>query len=267
MNWLNKLERKFRGKAIKGLTNYLVGLTAIVFVLNYISVDSTFIDKFRMDPHLVLKGEVWRLISFIFIPPEVSPILIIFALYFLYLAGNGLEQEWGSFKFNFYYLTGIVGAIIASFILGGEVTTYYLNLSLFFAFAYIYPDYEILAFFIIPAKVKYLAIILWVFFAIGLFTASNSLRLAIIFSVVNFFIYFTPDMINNIKNHRSVFSSKKSFKSQIPKTFTYHKCTICGKTEKDDPNLEFRYCSRCEGDHEYCMEHLATHNHMLKEKD
>ena len=102
MNWLNKLDRKYHKFAIKGLTNYLVGLTGLVFVLNYINGNNLFLEKISLEPYFILKGEVWRLVTYIFIPPSLSPLWIIFALYFFYMVGTGLEQEWGSFKFNFY---------------------------------------------------------------------------------------------------------------------------------------------------------------------
>lgn len=262
MNWLSKLERKFRKFAIPGLINYLVGLTGIVFVLDQIS-QGLVTEKISLQPDLILKGEIWRLVSYIFIPPSTSIIWIIFALYFLYMIGTGLEQEWGSFKFNFYYLTGVIGTTLGAFIAGGDgITTTYLSMSLFLAFAYIYPNFEIMIFFILPVKVKYLGILTWLFYGYTLITEPFNIKIAIIVSIINFFIFFSGDIIKNMKNNRSVASNRQKFKVQKYQPETIHKCTVCGRTEKDDSKLEFRYCSKCEGRHAYCSEHLFSHTHI-----
>ena len=188
MNWLNKLERKFGKYSIKNLMLYIASLNFLVYLLIMVDQSNNIVYKLMLKPELILKGEVWRLITFIFIPPNTSAFFIIFALYFYYIAGRGLEHEWGSFKLNVYYLFGILGTIIASFITKGSATATYLNLSLFLAFARLYPDYEVLLFFVIPIKIKYFAYFNW-FIIIGAIITQKSwsLQLLLIILKTNFF--------------------------------------------------------------------------------
>lgn len=259
MNWLDKLERKYGRFSIKNLMTYIISLNALVYMLTYVL--KLPVDNLILYPELVLKGEVWRLITYIFIPPSASLFWIIFVLYFYYMIGNSLEHEWGSFKFNIYYFMGMLGTTIAAFISGSGTTATYLNLSLFLAFAYIYPNYEILLFFILPIKVKYLAWLNWIFIGFTIIFQPLPLKLAAIVSIINYFVFFGKDMVTGAKNRKYVYENRKRFKYSVPKNASIHKCTVCGITEKDNPNMEFRYCSKCEGDYEYCMEHLHNHQH------
>lgn len=266
MSILDRLERKLGRFAIKELILYVVGLNLFIYLLPYFDPSKDAVYKLVLDPSLVMKGEVWRLITFIFIPPSASLLWIFFILYFYYMVGTGLEHEWGSFKFNIYYLAGITGTIIAAFITGYGSTALYLNLSLFLAFAYIYPDYEILLFFIIPVKVKYLAWLNWAFIAFTVLTAPLPAKAAAVASVLNYFLFFGRDIIINIKTGKTAYSNRQRFAEAFRNKTTVHKCTICEMTEKDDPKMEFRYCSTCKGDYEYCMNHLKAHEHIKKSK-
>lgn len=259
MNLLDKLERTLGRYAIRGLMVYIIGINGLVYFLSYAYPESNAISKLWLDPHLILKGEVWRLITYIFIPPQASLLWIFFILYFYYIVGTGLEREWGSFKFNIYYFTGMMATAVAAFIIGQGATALYLNLSLFLAFAYIYPNFEILLFFIVPVKVKYLAWLNWFFIAFTVLTAPLPAKVAATVSILNYFLFFGKDIINTT----SAYQRRRDFRSRsaLPRKKSIHKCTICGMTENDDIKMEFRYCSQCEGDHEYCMPHLKTHEH------
>lgn len=262
MSWLDKLERKYGKYAIGGLMTYVVGLSAAVFIIDLLFPGVNFIRKIELIPALVIKGEVWRLITYVFIPPATRPIFIVFVLYFYYTIGLSLEQEWGSFRLNVYYLLGMIGTTVAAVLTGGG-TSLFLNLSLFLAFARIYPDYEILVFYILPVKVKYLAWLQWLFILLTVITApSIKLKISAIVSVINFFIFFGKDFIVLVKNRRKVHKNRKRFKDDRPKVITIHRCAVCGRTERDNPDLEFRYCIDCNGDYEYCMEHLKNHEHV-----
>lgn len=266
MHLLDRLERKFGKFAIKGLMTGIIGINLAVYLITmFTDTEGRLVNLLIMNPAKVMEGEIWRLITFIFIPPFAQLIWIIFTLYFYYLIGSGLEHEWGSFKFNVYYLVGMIGTVGAAFISGGEVTAVYLNLSLFLAFASVYPNYQILLFFILPIKIKYLAILnaaflIWTFFSSGL-----TGKLAIAAAFANFLLFFGKEMVFRVTRKGTSYYSKKQFTSKIPKIETFHCCTVCGRTEKDDINLEFRYCSGCEGDYEYCMEHLKDHEHKKAE--
>ena len=131
MNLLNKLEKNFGRFAIRDLMVYIVGMNGLVYLLSYAYPENNAINKLLLDPYLIMKGEVWRLITFIFIPPTASVFWIFFILYFYYIVGIGLEHEWGSFRFNVYYFTGVLGTILGAFVVGGNLTALYLNLSLF----------------------------------------------------------------------------------------------------------------------------------------
>lgn len=261
---LNKLERKLGRFAIRELMVYIIGINALIYMLRYGMPQSEAVAKLMLDPRLILQGEVWRLVSWIFIPPSASLLWIFFVFYFYYMVGTGLEHEWGSFRFNVFYFTGVLGTALAAFITGEGTTAVYLNLSLFLAFASVYPDYEILIFFILPVKMKYLAWLNWAFIAFTLLTAPLPNKIAALVSISNYFLFFGGDIFATVKNRGSAYNRRKAFAP--PRRGTIHLCTICGRTEADDITLEFRYCSSCTGDHEYCMDHLKTHEHITGEK-
>lgn len=217
MRWFDKLERKIGHRAIKGLMMYVVVLNLAVYLLQILVPSGRLYSKLILMPSLVLKGEIWRLITYIFIPPSASPIFIIFVLYFYYIIGNSLEQEWGSFKFNLYYLIGMIGTTIAAFITGLGTTGTYLNLSLFLAFAQLYPDHELLLFFILPVKVKYLAWFNWAVIGFTLLFEPLPLKAAAVASIVNYFIFFSDDIRNDIKMRRLVRNNRKRFFKEINK--------------------------------------------------
>jgi membrane associated rhomboid family serine protease len=264
MKWLNKLERRFGSYAIRDLMKYIVILNALAFVLVYIDPTGTFYNKLVLDPAMVFKGQVWRLVTFVFLPPSFSLLWVALTLYFYYSIGVALEHEWGSFRFNMYYLIGMLGTIAVSLIFGFPATALFINLSLFLAFARLYPDYEILIFYMLPVKIKYIAILDWLYFASAILLGSMPSKVIAIVSLINYFLFFGADIFSRAKLNKQVHSRRQSFKRDMPREITYHRCTVCGRTEKDDPKLEFRYCNECEGDYEYCMEHVRNHEHKTK---
>lgn len=265
MNWLDRLEKKLGRFAIPNLMTYIVLINAVVYALDYMASGGLLSSNLMLVPELVARGELWRLLTFVFIPPGSSPIFIFFVLYFYYLVGNGLEQEWGSFRFNIYYFFGIVATIVGSFITGMGATASYLNLSLFLAFARIYPNYEILLFFVLPVKVKYLGWLNWAFIAYTVAVMPLPAKIAAAASVVNYLVFFGRDIIGSTRKRGNVYSNRRRFNTKDIEKKSFHRCTVCGITEKDDPSMGFRYCSKCEGDYEYCMVHLRDHEHIKKD--
>jgi len=259
--WLDRLEKKLGRYCIKNLMLYITTLNGIVYVLSYLDTEGQFISKLILAPSLVMKGEVWRLITFLFIPMNSKPLWILFTLYFYYMIGSTLEHEWGSFRFNLYYLIGVIGTIAGAF-LGGAGTATYLNLSLIFAFAYLYPNYELMLFFFLPVKIKYMAVL----YAGGLlliFSLSPLYGLiTVLGSALNFILFFWKDIYYRLRFKKRAHQSQKEFKEKIPKIHVMHRCTICGKTDVEDRHMDFRYCVDCEGDYEYCMDHLYNHEHV-----
>ena len=214
MNWINKLERKYSRWAIKNLMYYIVFLNAVIFVLILIDDTGSVVPLLTLDPSLVLQGEIWRLVSYVFIPPRTfSLFFIFFVLYFYYMVGTALEQTWGSFKFNLYYLVGMLGTTAAAFITGGGATAVYLNMSLFLAFAYIYPNFEILLFLLVPVKVKYLAWVYWFFIGSTLLTGPVPTKITALVSLANFLLFFGGDIYKNIKRRQQVQRNRKKFQS------------------------------------------------------
>ncbi|WP_027631769.1 rhomboid family intramembrane serine protease [Clostridium hydrogeniformans] len=264
MNLLDKLEKKFGKLAIKNLMSYIIAANAVIYFLVVFMNRQDILNLLYLDWNLVMKGQVWRLITFVFIPKFTSPFFYIISLYFYYLAGNGLEQYWGSFKFNLFYFCGIVGIMISTYLTNGVGDSTFLNLSLFLAFAKVYPDYSILLFFVLPIKVKYIAIFNWVVIGYNFIFLTNQYRVLIVFCLLNYFIFFGRGIIYGMKNKKRRYEYKAktievNFKNHV------HKCEICGITEKEDEYMEFRYCSKCEGLHEYCMNHINNHEHKNEE--
>jgi hypothetical protein len=236
----------------------------VVFLLTIADPTGGFLNKLVLIPQLVMQGEVWRLLTFIFIPPTFSMLWLVFALYFYYMIGTSLENEWGTFKFNVYYFTGVLAIIAGSLLSGIAGTSYYLNLTMFLAFASIFPNYEILVFFVLPVKMKYLAWLDAALLGYSFITGTAADRVMIIASILNFLLFFGKDLYLWVKSRGRAQYKKTAYKAKAGagKVLTVHRCEICGRSEWDDKNLEFRYCVDCEGDHEYCMEHLGTHQHI-----
>ena len=283
MNFLNKMERKIGKYAIPNLMIYLIAAYCIGFVIY--TVNPNFMLMLTLSPYHILHGQVWRLITWILMPTDtrVFSLLIMALLY--YQLGSALERSWGTFRFNVYIFGGMLFTVIGAFILYGiyaaagtgsletislisslTFTTNYINLTIFLAFAVMYPEMQILLFFIIPVKMKWMAVVYAVLIAINLILTSWGGRIAIIMSILNFLIFFL-----STRNYRRVspkeIHRKQVFKAQMREPrrgsmVTKHKCAVCGRTELDDPNLEFRFCSKCDGNYEYCQDHLFTHEHV-----
>jgi membrane associated rhomboid family serine protease len=268
MRILDKLERKIGWFAIKKLALYLVIGNAAVWLISFIFVDNSFIFKLGLVPALVSRGEVWRLITFILTNSYGGmPLFVLIELYFLYMVGSNLEAVWGSFKFTLYFFIGYLLTVAVSMIFGYPVWgARYIHLSLFLAFAQIAPDMKLLLFFIIPVKIKWLAWAAWAFLAYE-FISSNSLppRLLILAPLAAYAIFFGSEIMATVRTNRKVVYNRREFtrKKDDAKVIrmSFHKCEVCGVTEVDSPQMDFRYCSKCEGDHEFCSEHLYDHPH------
>jgi hypothetical protein len=181
---------------------YIVLGMAVVWIANLIlsTNPNNSVNLYEMiyfDRDKILHGEVWRVISFVFMPPSTLFILIPIILYFYWFMGSSLEYKWGSFKFNVFYFTGIIGCIAAGFIFG-YATNEYLDLSLFLAFAILFPNEQLLAFFVIPIKAKWLALIDGIVLLYDFITGSNTMRIFIILSIINIIIFFGKDFFSMI---------------------------------------------------------------------
>lgn len=212
LKFLDKLERKVGKFAIPNLMLYISAGNLLVFLISFMLPSLP--DHLALYPSLVLQGQVWRLITYVFIPPETSILWILFAVYFYYMIGNTLEHEWGSFHLNAYYLTGMLATTVAAFITGGTYGIH-LNLSLFLAFAYLFPNYEILLFFFLPVKVKYLAWLNLAFIGFTVLSQPLPYKIAAIVSLANYLLFFGDDMINRLKTRRTSYYNRKNYFKQI----------------------------------------------------
>lgn len=274
-NWLDKMERRFGRYAIRNLTMYLLAGYAIGYLLSFTMPQ--LLTYFTLEPALILKGQVWRLLSWVIIPPNDNIIFVIFMMLLYYSLGNTLESYWGAFRYNVYIFSGILFTVIGAFIVNGLIggitgfgslySTYYINMSIFLACASIMPDYQLLLYGIIPIKMKWLAILDVVLLAVDAVQGGLIIRSVIIASLLNFIIFFFCN--RNLRGHSPKQAARrKKFQKQISRPQNQyaggakHRCAVCGRTELDDPTLEFRYCSKCNGNYEYCQDHLFTHEHV-----
>lgn len=279
INFFNKMEKRFGKYAISNLMYYIVIINIIGALIGYVN-SNIYVHFLSLDFSRIFQGQVWRLVTFI-LEPSVSSVKDIFflaiELYLYYMIGNALERAWGAFRFNMYYFSGIILTILGSllvYLLTGvsiSVGLNYVYQAMFLAFAALYPDMELLLFFILPIKVKWLGIIYGVILAVEVVTLLSAGVFAYAFCIViamgNFLLFFFLTR-NYHKVSPGEIKRRQTFKKETRQSSgPRHRCAICGRTEKDHPDLEFRFCSRCDGDYEYCMEHLFSHQHIHKEKN
>jgi len=257
MTFIDRLERRFGRFAIPGLIRYVVALNALVYVLAKINPD--FLVALVLWPSKILHGEVWRLVTYIFIPQFGTFILpdwfgAAMYLLFLWWVGNGLEHALGAFRFTLYYFTGMLGITVAAFFFGGGFSAALLNTSLLFAFALFYPDEVIFVLYILPAKVKWLAWIAAGLLVFHVLSGGISYAVSLVVSLANFFLFFGPEFYRNARLRQQVADRRRKFEAaKAPDTATLHECTVCHRTEASHPDLEFRVARDGQ---EYCLEHL-----------
>lgn len=289
MKFLNKLERKLGRYAITGLMRYIVVLFVFgLFVGTF--MPEVYTKYLILDFSQVAKGQVWRLITFLIPASSLNGLLfLVISIYFYYIIGNSLENAWGAFRLNLYFFSGVIFNIIAAFIvyLTAHVSIAGSSLdivcsTLFFAFAAMYPNMQFLFYFIIPIKAKYLAWFQGIMYIYDIYQyivhEQYFLIIPLVVSLLNFLIFFTATR-NYHRISPSEFKRKATYRREVNNArnqgnvtqfkgrnvITRHKCAVCGRTELDDDKLEFRFCSKCDGNYEYCMDHLFTHEHVHKQ--
>ena len=292
MNQHNGLRRKLEKYAIPNLTLYLIICYGIGYLMQYL-VPAGY-QYLMLDPFLVLKGQVWRLVTWILIPPDSSNIFfVLITLYLYYSLGGLLERIWGTYKYNVYLFSGLLFTILGAFVLCGysvlmgaqptmytglyllnngsavyfgQFSTYYINMSIFLACAARIPDVQVLLMFIFPIKVKWLGIVYGIILLVNCIQGGIATWIVVIFSLLNFLVFFLRSKgkmhlsVGQIKRQQEFHQKMRS--AGQTKGITRHKCAICGRTELDGDDLEFRFCSKCNGNYEYCQYHLFTHEHV-----
>ncbi len=293
---MKNLRRKFdtfcfrnRSKGIPNLMLYISLGSALVYVMGMIDQSDILFRWLCFDRELILQGQVWRLFTYALTYGYGDRQLLLVAIGLLcyYSLGRAMENLWGTLRFNLFYFSGILLQDIFCILFGGWADVTYLNMSLFLAYATLYPDSHFLLFFIIPVKAWIFAVIdlaLMAFDVIqmtmyGLFPYS----LYPLIALMNYFLFFGKDVANvfpvswrvnarrlfkksgrPVKPNTVPFSNAGSYKATVakPEAPYTHKCSVCGRTDISDPELEFRYCSRCSGYHCYCSEHISNHTHI-----
>jgi hypothetical protein len=269
---LDRLERRFGRFAIVNVTAILIAGQVLLFMMHLMQgpAGENQYANVKLIPAAVFAGEVWRLITFLFVPPATSPIFLFFAWYLLYLFGTALEQYWGAFRYNVYLLIGYVANVSAAFLawrLTGQpipASNAFLFSTLFLAFARLNPDFTLLLFFILPIRIRWLALLMWLTLGWQLLTPSSSwmVRLLIVASVMNYLLFFGREHWRQLHQgqRRRAFQSKTV---QAARRLV-HECRICGNNSDQSPKTLFRYCSKCAGQCCYCPEHIGDHEHLLE---
>lgn len=316
MKFLNKLERKIGKYAIPNLTRYIILTYVLGYALYFIQGASgvPLIRYLMLDPGMILKGQIWRVVTWVLMPPSSLSLWTVIMLYLYYQLGSALENAWGDFLYNVYIFFGlimtVIGALVSYLLIPGArtmfdlysgagyplISTYYVSLSIFLGFAMTFPEQQLLFMFIIPIKIKYLAIVdvvylIYSIIASGFNPAITIMIICSLASVIIFFFAtrnfsrFNPKERRRRREFREAMGEGRHRRfttgfgryydastdgargydersGAAGKRIAKHKCAICGRTELDDPNLEFRFCSKCNGNYEYCNEHLFTHKHI-----
>ncbi len=293
MKFSSNFEKKFGKYAIKNLSMVLIICYACGYLIQIAAPG--LLNYLYLNPYEILfHGQVWRLVTWLIVPPSGFDLFTLLMLYFYYSLGTTLERTWGTYRYNVYIFSGILFTILGAFLLFGytavvqseaerelalyltwgmnttlnpapRFSTYYVNMSIFLAFACTYPNMQVMMFFLIPVRIKILGIIYGALLVYQFLTGSIATQFVIAASLMNFIVFF---ITGRGKVHLSPKQVKRrqEFKREVKKTTktTRHKCAICGRTEETNPELEFRFCSKCEGNYEYCQDHIFTHTHVKR---
>jgi hypothetical protein len=272
MSILSRLDAKFGRYAVPNLTVILIIGQVLMYVVHQLNPGPQGFDvleRIRMYPNRVLAGEYWRVITFLFDPPTTNLIFAAFFWYLFYLMGTTLEVTWGTFRYNVYLLIGYVASIAFAFgtyfafggLAGMPASSGFLYGTVFLAFARFFPDFTMYIFFVLPIKIKWLAMLQWIGYTVGFLFGPWMIKAMIVASVANYLLFFGSDIWRGMKQgHRMMRHHARAL--QAPRRIV-HTCRTCGITSDDAPHLQFRYCSKCADDSCYCPQHLRDHEHVM----
>lgn len=278
---MNSVERfcyKHPRFGIPNLMLYIIVGNAIVWLFSNMDTTGTLLSYLYFSPYHILHGQVWRLVTFAIVPESTGLLYVVLTLYFYYFIGSTLESQWGQAKFTVYYLSGMIFTIVYGFLvyfITGKsygLSATYINLSMFFSFATLFPETRVLLFFIIPVKIKWLAIVDAVYFALMVLLNPFPVNLLPIVAVLNYLIFCGEWLFDYVRPSRMKQRSRTiNYKREARRinreraNAPYNrKCAVCGRTDTDFPDLEFRYCSRCAGYHCFCQDHINNHVHFTE---
>lgn len=259
MKLLDRIDRIVRPITIPNLTALMVGCQFVFWVLSL--VDPTMVERGTLIWDQVLVGEVWRLGTFLLVAPTANPIFAIFYFYIFYMLGTSLEQQWGSTRYCSFIYVGILLMVAAAGIAHDQaVPGYFLQLTVFLAFATYNPNFEFLLFFVLPVKVKYLAWLQVAVYVLTFIAAPMAGKMLVLASVGNYLLFFGRGLFGKGANFQRKMAWKK--KQSTASKSARHVCHTCGIDSNTHPKMQFRYCSQCDGHFAYCEEHLRNHAHV-----
>jgi len=270
MTILARLERRFGRFAIPNLTAFIIAGQVVLYVANALPAGqgpAATLDAIRLEPDKVVQGEYWRVITFLFDPPTSNALFAFFFWYLFYLMGTTLEAVWGAFRYNMFLAIGFVASVAMAFVFwvvvrtpGAIATNAFVESTVFLAFARLYPDFTLMIFFVLPVKIRWLALIAWSLLALNLLTGNWMTRLMILAAILNYLVFFGRDIWYQLKHgHRRMKFRAKTVRGT---NRIVHECKICGLKSSDAPGMQFRYCSKCGGDYCYCPDHFGSHEHI-----
>jgi hypothetical protein len=275
---------------IPNLMLYIAIANAIIWLFGMMDTSGTLVELLMFSPYHILRGQVWRLVSFALLP-HTTGFLALISFYFYYFIGRTIEREWGSGKFTIYFFSGMVLTVVfgfivyfaygggegLSYIIGSRVIAYYIYLSMFFTFATLYPDMQVLLFFFLPVKMKWLGLLdlaLFIYDVVRLWSVFP-LNLLPVVAMLNYLLFCGGYLLDYVRRSRPANRAQRDnmvhFRNEVRRIkqeerergYT-RKCEVCGRTDADYPDLEFRYCSRCQGYHCFCIDHINNHRHFTE---
>jgi hypothetical protein len=283
MSLLDRLQRRFGWLAIPNLTLVLIAGQAALYIAGRLPQGIS-LERVALNPAKVVEGEVWRIVTFLFTPPDTPAIFAVFYFALFYLFGSTLERQWGVFRYNVYlfvgYLANVAAAFAASAILGGQLAdaagdptlklasvtaqNAFLNISVFLAFARLYPDFTINVMFVLPLKIRWLALLTWLAFGYVMIRGDLTSKMLILATTLNYLLFLGPEHWREFRyGHR-----RRSFQAKAKRALApaKHTCVVCGLSSDESPRTLFRYCSKCAGQRCYCPQHIRNHEHVTSEE-
>jgi len=257
MSRLHAWERRLAPFAIPNLTLYLVIGQTFVYLTAMLGVlDARFL---MLLPALVLQGDWWRVLSFVIVPPNAHWLFIAFALYLLYLFGSALEEHWGVVRYNLFLLVGYLLTVGLAFVTPYSLASnVFIGGAIFLAFAWLNPDFTLNLFLILPVKIKWLALIAWVFYAYTFLTGGLAAKLGVVAAVGNFALFLGRDVFRRVRDGQRLREHRARHKAEAPAGPLVHRCAVCQRTSQDHPELDFRYRDEAGAEVCYCWDHLPS---------
>jgi hypothetical protein len=260
---LDLLEKKIGRYAVPNITVYLIAGQTFFYLLFLTGKAER--DVTLLSAALLMAGEWWRLATMIFDPPRMSPLFVLFAWYLFYVMGSAIEEYWGAFRYNAFLLAGFLCTVAVAFLIpAAAVSNTFIAGSVFLAFAFLFPDFILQLFFVLPVRIKWLALITWLGYGYLLIFGSWANRLMILAAIGNFLLFFAGDLFWMLKSGRRRLAYRGGSAARRADE-PFHRCTVCGITDKSHPNMDFRYCPSCTGQRGYCQEHIFNHEHLRQE--